>query len=212
MPSPRRVGAATSKTRHALLDNVERLMLEEGYAAVTYRALAAKAGVTPALVQYYFPTLDDLFLATIRRRSEQNLQRLTEALRTHVGEPLRALWEYSQDESTAALTTELLALGNHRKSIRAEIARVTEQVRRVQLDALRTAWGDHPPGDGDLSPAALLFLTTGIPRLIRLERGVGVSTAHAEVVEAFERYLDAVEPRGGSPNPEPARRPQLPGT
>src|SRR5262249_7375273 len=65
----RRVGATTSKKRDELLDAVERLMVREGYAAVTYRAVAAKAGVTAGLVQYYFPTLDDLFTAAIRRRS-----------------------------------------------------------------------------------------------------------------------------------------------
>ena len=73
MASPRRVGAETSKTRDRLLDSVERLMVKDGYAAVTYRAVAAKAGVTSGLVQYYFPALDDLFVAAIRRRSEQNL-------------------------------------------------------------------------------------------------------------------------------------------
>ena len=106
-------------------------MVREGYAAVTYRAVAAKAGVTSGLVQYYFPTLDDLFIAAIRRRSEQNLQRLAAALEARPDEPLRVLWEYSQEESTAALTTEFLALGNHRKSIASEIAEVTEQVRRA---------------------------------------------------------------------------------
>jgi hypothetical protein len=40
----------------------------------------------------------------------------------------------------------------------------------------------------------LLFVLTGIPKLIRLEEGVGISAAHAEVVEAFEQYLDSVEP------------------
>ncbi|MBL7502762.1 TetR family transcriptional regulator, partial [Frankia sp. CN7] len=43
MTAPRRVGAQTSKTRATLLDRAERLMLDEGYAAVTYRALAARA-------------------------------------------------------------------------------------------------------------------------------------------------------------------------
>ena len=198
MGSPRRVAADTSKTpktRDVLLDSVERLMLDEGYAGVTYRAVAAKAGVTAGLVQYYFRTLDDLFVAAIRRRSEQNLERLTEALEKRPDRPLRVLWDYSRDESTAALTSEFLALGNHRKSIRAEIAEVTEQVRRVQLDAVEKASRRSPLGGGDdLSPAALLFLTTGIPRLLRLEKGVGVSTTHAEIVDAFERYLDSVEP------------------
>jgi TetR/AcrR family transcriptional regulator, transcriptional repressor for nem operon len=194
MASPRRVGTETSKTRDVLLDCVERLMLERGYAAVTYRAVAAKAGVTSGLVQYYFPTLDGLFVAAIRRRSEQNLERLTAALRERPDQPLRVLWEYSRDESTAALTTEFLALGNHRKSIRSEIAEVTERVRRIQLDALDRAQRQNPLGVGDLSPTALLFLVTGVPKLIRLEKGVGAFTGHAEVVEAFERYLDSVEP------------------
>ena len=55
MASTRRVGAETSKTRDLLLDCVERLMLDTGYAGVSYRAVAAKAGVTAGLVQYYFP-------------------------------------------------------------------------------------------------------------------------------------------------------------
>jgi len=78
--SSRRVGAETSKTRDVLLDSVERLMLKEGYAGVTYRAVAAKAGVTASLVQYYFPTLDDIFIAAIRRSTERNVARLTKAL------------------------------------------------------------------------------------------------------------------------------------
>ena len=195
MASARRVGAETSKKRDELLDCVERLMLRDGYAAVTYRAVAAKAEVTSGLVQYYFPTLDDLFTAAIRRRSEQNLERLAAALESRPDEPLRVLWEYSQEESTAALTTEFLALGNHRKSIASEIAEVTEQVRRMQVEAI----AHHVPADGvdlqGLSPAALLFLVTGVPKLIRLEEGVGLSSTHEEVVRFFESYLDATEPK-----------------
>jgi TetR/AcrR family transcriptional repressor of nem operon len=208
MALPRRVGAETSKTRVALLDSVERLMLEKGYAAVSYRAVAAKTGVTSGLVQYYFPTLDDLFVAAIRRRAERNLERLAEALRKHADEPLRVLWEFSKDEATAALTTEFMALGNHRKSIRSEIAEVTEQVRRVQLDALTQMWGESALRDGDLPLPALLFLMTGIPKLIRLEESVGISTAHAEVVDAFERYLDSVEPLAGRPKTRPKPKPK----
>ena len=43
-------------------------MLEEGYAAVTSRRVAAKANLKPQLVHYYFRTMDDLFLAIHRRR------------------------------------------------------------------------------------------------------------------------------------------------
>ena len=185
----RRVGAASSKKRDDLLDCVERLMVREGYAAVTYRAVAAKAGVTPGLVQYYFPTLDDLFIAAIRRRSAQNLERLTAALAARPEEPLRVLWEYSQEESTAALTTEFLALGNHRKSIASEIAEVTEQVRRLQLEAIARRPPEAHLDLDALTPKALLFLVTGIPKLIRLERGVGLSNTHDDVIRFFDVLL-----------------------
>ena len=194
MASPRRVGAETSKTRDLLLDCLERLMAETGYASVSYRAVAAKAKVTSGLVQYYFPTLDDLFVAAIRRRSEQNVERLAEALRTNPDAPLRVLWEYSRDESSSALTTEFLALGNHRKSIKSEIAEATEQVRRLQLDALQAQLGSPEMSLGPLPREVLLFVLTGIPKLLRLEAGVGISASHADVVDAFEQYLDTVEP------------------
>lgn len=198
MASPRRIGAETSKTRDALLDAVEQLMVSDGYAAVTYRAVAAKADVTSGLVQYYFPTLDDVFLAAIRRRSSQNLERLVAALQARPDEPLRVLWEYSRDESTAALTTEFLALGNHRRSIRSEIARVSAEVRQVQLEALARCTHPDQTSFGPLPPGVLLFLITGIPRLVRLEEGVGIRTAHHDVLEAVERYLDDAEPHRGS--------------
>ena len=188
MVSPRRVGAETSKTRQELLDAVERLMLDEGYAAVTYRAVAGSAGVTPGLVQYYFPTLDDVFIAAVRRRSEQNLERLRTALRERPTEVLRVLWEYGRDEATAALTSEFMALGHHRPSIRAVLTEVTEQVRSVQLTALADAGFDR---DVRLAvpPEVLAFLLTGVPKLMGLERGIGVTTSHAETVAAFEAHL-----------------------
>jgi len=193
--STRRVGAETSKTRDTLLDWVEKMMLDEGYASISYRALAAKAEISPSLVQYYFPSLDDIFIAAIRRYSERNLAFLTEALQRRADDPLRAVWEYSWDEATGALMTEFMALGNHRKSIRAEIAAVTESVRKVQLNALIAKFGKAARPIGDLSLPALQLLMSGLPKLLNLEEGIGVKSAHSEVTEAFERYLDQVEPR-----------------
>jgi TetR/AcrR family transcriptional regulator, transcriptional repressor for nem operon len=199
----RRVGAETSKTRDHLLDCLERILVAKGYAGVSYRAVAAAGGVTPGLVQYYFPTLDDLYVAAIRRRGEQNLARVTAALEARPDEPLRVLWEFSQEESTAALTTEFLALGNHRPSIRSEIADVTERVRRVQLRAVEAKYGKRGIGDGTVSTAAFLFVLTGVPRLIRLEHAVGARTAHTDAIRALEEYLDALEPAQPA---APARR------
>jgi AcrR family transcriptional regulator len=188
------VGAETSKTRDTLLDWVEKMMLEEGYASISYRALAAKAEISPSLVQYYFPSLDDIFIAAIRRYNERNLTFLTTALEKRADDPLRAIWEYSWDESTGALITEFMALGNHRKTIRSEIAAVTESVRSIQLAALVSRFGEDARPIGDLSLPALQLLISGLPKLLSLEENIGVKSAHLEVTKAFERFIDEVEP------------------
>lgn len=192
MASHRRVGSTTSKTRQRLLDSVEQLMVDQGYAAVTYRAVAAAAGVTAGLVQYYFPTLDDLLVAAVRRRSEQNLERLEAAL---AGDehPLRVLWDYSNHEATAALTIEFMALANHRESIRAEIAEMTKQVRKLQFDALAGRIGS-PGLCLELTPSAVTFLVNAVPKLLQLEASVGIDAGHVEIIEVIEQLLGATEP------------------
>ena len=104
------------------------------------------------------------------------------------------IWEYSWDGATGALMSEFMALGNHRKSIRAEVAEVSDRVRQVELDALRT---NRELAHGNLSPDALVVLISAI-RNSSTSR-IGVQTAHRELVDAVERYLDSVEPPGIEP-------------
>ena len=125
-PSPRRIGAEDSKTRAQLLDAAEQLLLEEGYAAVTSRRVAAKAGLKPQLVHYYFRTMDDLFVEVFRRRADANLARFE---RSAAGDgSLHALWQLNADARGAAFMIEFVALANHRKAIRAEIAALRRAV------------------------------------------------------------------------------------
>ena len=207
MAATRRVGTQTSGTRDLLLDCAERLMVEEGYASVTYRKVAAKAGVTSGLVQYYFPAIDDLFVAGIRRANERNLRQLTEALEARPDDPKRVLWEYSRDEAATSVMLEFMALGNHRKSIRSEIADATNRVREVQLAALTSYWREHGNGE-DPSPAAMLFLMTGLPKMIQLEEGFGILAAHEEIVALVERYLDSGVGAPTSATSRMSRRPR----
>src|SRR6185312_10599711 len=89
--SERSRGGRPSATRDALIAATAQVMLEEGYAAATSRRVAAKAGVKPALVHYYFPSMDDLFLAVLREGADANLVRQRAALADD--EPLHALWQ-----------------------------------------------------------------------------------------------------------------------
>src|SRR5436305_11592368 len=112
MASARRIGAEDSATRSALIDAALALMLEEGYAAVTSRRVAAKAGLKPQLVHYYFRTMDDLFVEVFRRRAERDLAGFERAIAADGS--LRNLWRLNADPRGAACTMEFVALANHR--------------------------------------------------------------------------------------------------
>ena len=200
MAPSRRVGTETSRTRALLLDVTERLLVEESFAAVTSRRVAAEAGVNAALVHYYFPTLDDLFVAVYKRRTEHLVQRLTEDLRTD--QPLWAMWEYNSDRTGTALASEFLALANHRKAIRAEIAEVAERLHAMQLDALSGVLERYGIDTDVVTPAAVVMLMVAIPRAMVIEEALGMTGGHEEARALVEHFLERLE----GPRRRPARR------
>jgi AcrR family transcriptional regulator len=190
--STRRIGAEDSASRAALLDAAQALMVEEGYAAVTSRRVAARAGLKPQLVHYYFRTMDDLFLALFRRGAERNLELQADALASP--QPLRALWAFSTEPAGVALTMEFAALANHRKSIRSEIAAYAEQFREQQADQLVDVFRAHGIDRDDAAPAAVLMIMSSLSRMLVMEDALGVSSGHAESLALVERWLARVEP------------------
>jgi AcrR family transcriptional regulator len=180
----RRIGTTDSKTRSQLLDAAERLLIDEGYAAVTSRRVGAAAGLKPQLVHYYFRTMDDLFVEVFRRRAEENLAHFERALAE--GGSLRSIWELTADARGAAFTTEFAALANHRKSIRAEIARYAERYRAAQVDALSTALADAGVDEEQLTPIVGVLLMTGLAQILTLEERLGMTAGHDEI----RRFVD----------------------
>src|SRR3954463_2868888 len=115
MAEPRQPRAATAEKRSRLLDAAERIMLRDGYAAVTSRRVEAEAGLK---LHYHFGTIDDLFIAVVRRHGESPLARLPPP--PPPPEPLRAWWRLVSDRRGSALLVELTAAANHRPALQAE--------------------------------------------------------------------------------------------
>jgi AcrR family transcriptional regulator len=198
--TPRRIGAEDSKTRAQLLDAAEALLREEGYAAVTSRRVAARAGLKPQLVHYYFRTMDDLFLEVFRRSADANLAAFEQAIAADGS--LRNLWKLNADARAAAFTIEFVALGNHRKEIRAEIARYAERFRAAQMEAVTAALAELGIPKTELPPSVALLLMTGVAQVLALEEALGVSAGHdttrkfvAKTISSLERQA-GVSPRG----------------
>jgi AcrR family transcriptional regulator len=202
MTSARRIGAPDAKNRVLLLDAAERLMLEEGYAAVTSRRLANKAGLKPQLVHYYFRTMEELFLEVFRRRAEEALEVHAQMLK--LPQPLWALWRFGTDPAFTRISMEFMALANHRKEMRAEIAYYAERFREEQRQAVATAlerYGSRIQDEGqdiDIPPIVWTVLMSSLSRFLVLEQAIGMSAGHAETLELVENYLRRLE---GEPQP-----------
>ena len=198
MTSARRIGAPDAKNRGLLLDAAEQLMFQEGYAAVTSRRLASRAGLKPQLVHYYFRTMDELFLEVFRRRAEEGLQVQAQALQSP--QPLWALWRFGTDPAFTRISMEFMALANHRKEMRAEIAYYAERFREEQRQAVTAALQRYDVDTGDMPPVVWTVLMTSLSRFLVLEQAVGISGGHAETLELVESYLRRLE---GEPQPIP---------
>lgn len=192
--SDRRLGSPDAKNRGALLDAAEQLMLDEGYAAVSARRVAARAGLKHQLVHYYFRTMDDLFLALFRDRAETGLEQQAAALASE--QPLRALWAFSTDPASSVLTMEFTGLANHRKAIRAEIAEYAEKFRAAQAAALPAILQRYGLSTPSCPPVVIAVLLTSLSRVLTLEHALGMTAGHAETHAWVEKHLQQLE---GSP-------------
>ena len=190
-PSPRRIGSEDSKTRVQLLDAAELLLLEEGYAAVTSRRVATRAGLKPQLVHYYFRTMDDLFLEVFRRRAEENVDRIERAVAEDGS--LHALWKLNADLRGARFNIEFVALANHRKAIRAEIARYAERYRAAQLAALTAAFTARGITEDRLPPVVALLIMTGLSQVLTLEEALGVTAGHDTTLSFIDDAIARIE-------------------
>lgn len=200
MATARRFGTENSPTRSLLLDAAENLMREEGYHAVTSRKLAERAGLKHQIVHYYFRTMDDLLLAVHERLSQGFTKRLDDALGSE--NPILALWEIASDRHSAALEMEFMALANHRKEIRRNLARTLDDYRNGMIETL-TTYLKARNVDPMISPLAVSVLTASVGRHMILEESLGVTKGHAEMRALADSWIRMIE---GSAKPLPSPR------
>lgn len=180
--------AADNSTRQRLIAATEQIMGEEGYAAATSRRVAERVGVKSALVYYYFPTMDDLFVAVLRSSAEQGLERMRRALTDD--DPLRVLWLINTDSRHTRLSTEWMALANHRKVIGAELKVYAERVRDIETAAVTMVLRAHGVDLATYPPMVMSILLTGAARIICNEGAVGMTQGHDQLRAFIEEYID----------------------
>jgi AcrR family transcriptional regulator len=205
MATARPKAVEDTEARIALLDAAERLMLSDGYAAVTTRRVAAEAGVNPGLVYYYFGPMDNLLIEVFRRVATRSEERHAEALASE--QPLWALWDLIRDRTNTELNLEFLALGNHRKALRAEMKAASVRRRQRQFHALSNILAERGVDTEEWPPEAVMLLIDGVARFMGEEEAYGLGLGHAQAISLVERLISRVEGERRVPRrPTRARR------
>lgn len=190
MAAPRKAKADDGGTRLRLINAAIQIMHDEGYAAATSRRVAAEAGVKQALVYYYFPTMDDLFLEVLKVGAEGALEQMRAALTDD--DPLRALWVLNSDTRRTILNTEFMALANHRKAIGVQMKAYAERVRDIETAAVTMALRASGVDLDAYPPVAIAILVAQTARSLGNEAAVGVTYGHNELRALVERQFAAL--------------------
>jgi AcrR family transcriptional regulator len=185
--TPRNKKNRDAGARSKLIEATARIMREEGYAAATSRRVAAEAGVKQALVYYYFPTMDDLFLEVLRAGADVALTGMRAMLADD--DPLGALWLMNSDSALTGLNTEFMALANHRKAIGAELKAYAERVRDIETAAVTIVLRANGIDLEEYPPVAISMLIAQTARSLCNESAVGVTEGHDELRAFVQRQL-----------------------
>jgi AcrR family transcriptional regulator len=184
------MGPQDSATSNALLDATERVLRDEGYGAATSRRIAAEAGVKQQLVYYYFRTMDELLLATFKRRTERALERLAEDVAAEL--PIQAIWKNLSALVDGKLVFEFVALANHHEGIREEVAHYMTESRRMEASAIARQFKERGIDPGPCSPTAVAFIMYCVSLVLRREAATGITEGHDDVLAFMDWALKRV--------------------
>lgn len=192
-PTPARQQATA-----ALLDAAESLLVDVGYAGVTVRALAERAGVNQGLIHYYFGSMEEVLVQTLERFTERLIER---QIALYAGpEPFLTKWRLAMSYLTEDFESgyqkvwlELQALAWNRTELRDRVAKVLER----WLDVLRPAFAHGMEELGidreRMPPDVMVTLVITFNQGVIAERMLGVDSGHTRLLAWIDAWLEEQE-------------------
>lgn len=154
--------------RRQIAEAVWRIASTRGLEAVSLRKVAAEAGVSLRLVQYYFGTRDDLLLGAL------------EILNADAGEAIGPVADAGPREVLRALLVGMLPVGDERRT--RYLVRLAYFVRSLSDPGLAPAFGAPPPEREQLAADLLAW-----------GRDRGEVAANLELMPEAELLLSSVD-------------------
>jgi AcrR family transcriptional regulator len=203
-PSEARTQATTS-----LMDAAEDLLYEVGYAGVSTRAVAEKAGVKHGAVHYYFGSMEELLTQTL----ERFVDRLADALEALYDDPTLTFAEkwrlgsrFWVDEPTSRfpkILLELLAVGWNNPILRDRLTYVHARFRSVFEKHFGQALRDYGLPEDEFPLKAVVAAVTTFQLGLIVEGLSDVEEGHRELLDWIPQWIDGLEHSKSERSPNP---------
>jgi AcrR family transcriptional regulator len=186
--------SARQTAETALLDAAERLLIEVGYAGITTRKLAERAGVNHGLVHYYFGSIEEVLFQAMERFTARLLDRQRALYGSDLPfiEKWRAAMSFIDEDLEAGypkIWAELHAVAWNRPQFQERMAQVHIQWRAVFGEAISRAKDELRLDRSPFGPDAFLALIATFNGGLLLERLIGLDKGHPQLLAAMDRWL-----------------------
>ncbi|RKG98965.1 TetR/AcrR family transcriptional regulator [Corallococcus sp. CA053C] len=158
----------TERVGH-ILDAAMDVLVQDGYAGLSVRGVAQRAGVSLGNLQYYFPTKQDVVRALLARYLEQALKRVRERVEGGGREPaqrlrhaLDAILEDQDSPHACQLFAELWALAARDAMVADALAVFYAGYRAGVVELLRELSPDLTPARRERRAALLVAFLEGL--------------------------------------------------
>jgi AcrR family transcriptional regulator len=163
-----------------ILTVAERRLREGGYEALSVAALARELGLAQNAIYWYFPSKDELFVATLRRMLDEIAARKPSK---DVGEVERILWFTDQFQALSGLRGAMGDRARSSKTVADFVAELDALLERMLSNAFR----GHVPAD-ELPVAVEAFRSTVEGTFVK---GLDRRTRRRVLAFALERLIGA---------------------
>jgi AcrR family transcriptional regulator len=152
-----------------ILDAATALLAEDGYAALSTRKVAARAGMRPGNLQYYFPAKRDMVRALLERYLERSLERLTDRMERGEQTPegrlrqaIEGIHSQQLSELDCTLFREIWALASHDADVARAVSDFYRQYRAHLGETLRSVNPQLGRGDTRRLATAIVAMLEGL--------------------------------------------------
>ena len=187
----------------ALLDAAERLLERDGFIGISTRKVAGEAGINPALVHYYFNSIEDLCARVMQRFSEDLIERQRQIFTSDstlakqwrlATEPLRS----NVGRRRMKVFFELSAMAVNQPALLRRMVEINGEWRGIIREAVeREAERRGAAGLGDFSVEATAALMSVVLKGLYWENLQEFHEGHDELIAAADQLLSSLEPSRG---------------